>query len=195
MKTVILIWGISIASITLISCNSGNKNQRKAERKAEIKQRFTTQSDTFYKDNSLDVEWVNRTFYRMANNQGGLNERELSISKFIHEKFGDPYLLGDYYNLMLCVGAAPKVMRGYVQISSDRSLKNFFKSMRTVASNRDKILHYTFGDHDEGSIIADPSSDGVQLYIKVSNDYENISIVKSEIDSMESCYNRYLNEE
>lgn len=140
-------------------------------------QRFSQDLDTSYKENSTEIESITRTFY---NYEDGSNSAKLT------HVIGDTSYAFDIKN-----GSDFSV----TIFSNDRELKKFFEDLRTVANNPKKPLNYKFGTVQQGSISL--IGEELNLYLPpITSTAKSVAIdiKKSEIDSLESCYNRYLKE-
>jgi hypothetical protein len=159
------------ATILMISCQNTNKT-------SSTSQRFSTQLDTSYKDNSTDIESIRRTIYQFGSYENGkmislesenLNKNGLSMS-FIDDKI-----------ITAAIFEKPDLF------------KKFIKDARTVSSNPNKRLSYNFGALNEGTITS-VGEGKINLYVSALSKSTYIDIDIAEVDSMESCYNRFLSE-
>ncbi len=140
-------------------------------------QRFSKDLDTSYKENSTEIESITRTFY---NYEDGSNSAKLT------------HVIGDTSYAYVIQNDSEFSL---VTFSNENELKKFFSDMRTVANNPKKPLKYNFGALQNGNISS--SGDDIHLFIHSSisaGKAVSLDIKKSEIDSLESCYNRYLKE-
>jgi hypothetical protein len=139
-------------------------------------QRFSKDLDTSYKENSTEIESITRTFY---NYEDGSNSAKLT------------HVIGDTsYAFSIKNGSDISATIFY-----SKEMKKFFEDLRTVANNPKKSLNYKFGALQEGSISL--IGDELNLYLPpITSTAKSVAIdiKKSEIDSLESCYNRYLKE-
>ena len=87
---------------------------------------------------------------------------------------------------------------------TDSTFEKFLKDAKTVLKNADKRLSFDFGhsfkskyiEIKSGCTITSFKKDQTYLYFPSSDRHESIfiNINASEIDSMESCFRRYLEE-
>ena len=163
MKFNYLILLFTLVSIFFISCGSANSNNS---------ERFSKRLDTSYKTNSTEVESVTRRFYE----KGDMTSDYVSLAQEIGKKEYVLHIVDD--------------KKSSVQLfSDDKMIEKFFGDMKTVISNPNKRLEYTFGTLEEGRI-----SSFVDNEISVRTSSGSTYLNKSEIDSMKSCYDRYRKE-
>ena len=159
------------ATIFMISCQNTNKTN-------STSQRFSPHSDTFYKVNSTDIESVTTTIYRFDSDTSNRRiELEQStednlLVMYLHEINGGGYT---------------------ATFESPDLFKKFIKDARIVSNNPNKRLEYTFGysEYDDGGSIFPGTAEGT---IRLVLGELGIDIAIAEVDSMESCYNRFLSE-
>jgi hypothetical protein len=159
------------ATIFMISCQNTNKTSS---------QRFSTKLDTIYKDNSTDIGSIKRTIYQYGSYETGkmialqsnnFNKNDLSIF-FLDEKI-----------IAVAIFEKPDLF------------KKFIKDARTVYSNPNKSLRFNFGALNEGTITSGIGEGTINLCSESTlSKTTYIDIAIAEVDSMESCYNRFLSE-
>ena len=185
------------ATIFMISCQNTNKISS---------QRFSTKLDTFYKYNSTDIEKIIRTIYQYGSYENG---KMISLES---GQFGYGFENGQtVYGLgMILLDTATFPISTVVPFSIPE-FKKFIKDARTVSSGPHNKLHFYFGENIEGTISSGIDKGTINLLVKgtytlfnkddrtlkYSDSHEptiDFDIAIAEVDSMESCYNRFLSE-
>jgi len=161
-----------IGTILMISCQSKNNTNSNS-------QRFSTKLDTSYKENSTEIDNINRTIYQFGTYSS--DEMIYLYTKVPEAKeFGLCFKDKDNFNIAL--------------FENSNLFMKFLKDARTVLSNPNKNLTFTFGSLNEGKITQGIDVGSVSLFL-YQNSKSTLNYIKSsEIDSMESCYNRFLKE-
>ena len=161
-----------IGTILMISCQSKNNTNSDS-------QRFSTKLDTSYKENSTEIDDIKRTIYQFGTyTSDEMIELNISVKK---DK-----------NLCLCFKDKDNLNVSLFE-NSDLFIK-FIKDARTVLNNRNKNLTYTFGALNDGQITNGIEEGEVTFSVNRDSKTTYNHIKSSEIDSLESCYNRFLKE-
>lgn len=163
-----------VIAIIIASCQGGKESSSSS-------QRFSTKLDTSYKTNSTEIESITRTIYK----NGSLTDDKMMT---LNSKLGVENSLAFVFKDDNTISA--------VTFEDEKSLKKFIEDARTVLNNPDKDLNYTFGALNNGAIQKGTDKGTISLRVetigldKVTYNYIN----SAEIDSIESCYNRYKSE-
>lgn len=161
------------ATIFMISCQNSNKTN-------STSQRFSTKLDTSYKDNSTDIERITRTIYQYGSYETG---KMIALQSNNTNKNGLSMLFLDEKIIAVAIFEKPELF------------KKFIKDARTVFSNPNKSLRFNFGALIEGTITSGIGEGTINLYcVSPFSKTTSIDIAIAEVDSMESCYNRFLSE-
>lgn len=174
MKTKFLYSIIFFALLLITACGSEKSIKPNP-------QRFSRHLDTSYKNNSLEIRSISRTFYTL---EGKDNNPQVTLKKNIGEN-EFVIIINDRKNLAVSI------------FENDKELKKFFEDMKTVANNPDKSLNFDFGSLKGGYISYSNPEKKIMLYntgLTVQDKSTFIYLDKSEIDSMQSCYNKYISE-
>jgi len=170
---------IKITSIAILGmyCQT---NSKKPNISIKNTQRFSTDLDTFYKDNSIDIDRIYRTFYNFIDTS---SSTRISLRKDISENKINMY----YTN-------SSKVQMAV--FSDTTKFYNFIKDARSIINNPTKQLRYDFGNRDNCKMKTGNLNGTIFMYLTdlIFEEGMTINIEASEIDSMESCFNRYLKE-
>lgn len=184
------------ATIFMISCQNTNKISS---------QRFSTKLDTFYKDNSTDIGKIIRTIYQYGSYENG-KMISLESGQFVYSL--DNGQTVDGLGMILLDTATFPIST--VEPFSIPEFKKFIKDARTVSSGPHNKLHFYFGLNNEGIISSGIDKGTINLRVKGTCTYNkddrttnylgsheptiDFDIDIAEVDSMESCYNRFLSE-
>lgn len=173
MKTKIAIFITFACILFTASCNDKKSAGTSTER-------YSTKLDTSYKDNSLEINSISRTFYQLG--KWGDNPY-IQLSQNVGEK-GFTITLHDGKDFTVSI------------FENDKELNKFFEDMQTVANNPDKTLNFDFGSLKSGSISFNKPDNKIMLYNRgmFKDESSLVYIDKAEIDSMQTCYNKYKSE-
>jgi hypothetical protein len=163
---------VAIGTIMMISCQSKNNTNSNS-------QRFSTKLDTSYKENSTEIDNIRRTLFQFGTYSS--DEMIYLCTKVPEAK---EFVMGfknkDNLNIALFENAD--------------LFEKFLKDVRTVLSNPNKNLTFTFGILNDGKITQGTDVGSVSLFL-YQNSKSTLNYMKSsEIDSLESCYKRFLKE-
>ncbi len=186
------------ATILMISCQNSNKTN-------STSQRFSTKLDTFYKYNSTDIEKIIRTIYQYGSYENG-KMISLESGQFVYSLENGQTVDGLG---MILLDTARSPFPIFLPFSIP-SIKKFIKDARTVSSGPHNKLHFYFGENDEGTISSGIDKGTINLLVTQTNTFDKddrttiyigtqekrlyFDIAIAEVDSMESCYNRFLSE-
>ena len=155
-----------------VSCQ--NIQLENKENKETNQERYSTNSDTSYKINSIEIESITRTFYTSMDNSVRLSTNNNGKS-IVLTIFDDKNL------------AAEKM--------SKKGFFKFLEDAKTLDNNRDKELTFTFGDR--GLLTAQFTLDS-SIYVYIDGvstlEPESTDLEMQEFDSMAYCYNRMMEE-
>jgi len=179
-----------ILCITVLgSCGEKEKNNNSEKKQEEEKAvvRFSTELDTTYKDNSLDIEQISRTFYRGKDWLGC----EADFSKTIVNN-------SDYYdNLSYAFGMISTLGKdfktGAIIFNNDEEVLKFIDNIQLVIDNPDKDLRFDVGALDN-TYIETQSDNKAQIVYYKKGESVFFDIDQTELDSLKSCFNRFINE-
>lgn len=170
MKNNNLFYLVLSACLLLISCSDLSNN-------SDSGQRFSNELDTFYKTNSTEIESIERTFYK----KGDIISNYIAISQKVGQKS---------YRLMIYdKDNKENNLISVSTLNDDTKIEQMFKDMQIVLSNPGKMLDYRFGELQNGRIRANGNN---EISISIDGNYQYLN--KAEIDSMQSCYNRFKKE-
>ncbi len=176
---------VVIVIMILISCQSNSGSNSKSNSKSNTKsdsneQRFSKELDTTYKDNSTDIDKIKRTFYQL-----GDYSSDIMIRLEIEDKSNEIYIY---------CGNGEDIQITFFENTSQ--FQKFLKDARTVLNNPNKNLRYDFGYLEDNQINSGFSKGSVGLFLPENSRAKSvlIEVNSSEIDSMESCLNRFLKE-
>jgi hypothetical protein len=164
---------LSITSLAIL-----NNSCVSSEGKSSLNRtRFSKDLDTSYKANSTEIESITRTFYNYE-----VGDNKLKLTQELNDtSFALTIFNGNNISSAIFM--------------NNKEIIKFFSDLKTVSSNPNKDLRYTIGTLQEGSLSL--SGDDISLYLPAAISTSQsvlINIKKSEIDSLESCYNRYIKE-
>lgn len=140
--------------------------------------RFCVERDTSYKPNSLEIDFITRTFYQ---NGGVESDHSIELKKSSRDS-----------NTIFMV-----IRNGSIRTASFANRDEFFKFItdaETVLKNYDKDLLYNFGGGiNVGEIKSGYESGTVELTL-CDDDHNCVvhAIDNAELDSMRSCYERLM---
>lgn len=164
-------------ALNVVSCQNSEKDLD-----YKGKARFSDSIAVKYKDNSLDIEYQERIFYKRE-----LGEDMMRISQRIGESSYSIFIYNTYKG---------QIRSSMIHLPNDSAFNKMVSDMRFVMQNADKHLRYTFEDGTSvGTITA--MTTGINLHVMFGGNREDVAsmdIIPSEIDSIESCFLRYKNE-
>jgi len=170
--------------------NDKKKSNNSIVKKHIVSQRFSKKVDTLYKINSLNIECLQRQFYSYCDDS--LFGKKIQIVNVTSKN-----RINNFYWIRLyeSIKNPYKSKTAHISFKDKFLLKKAFESMKIVANNSGKNLFYNIGDYEDSYLRTDHTGNGVYLWC-MGNNNESIEVLitKSEIDSMQSCFNRFLKE-
>lgn len=169
MKYKYIFYTLLFYNLFFISCQN-NYNYH------EEKERYVNILDTFYNDNSSEINSIRRTFYKYTSPYS-FDSTEIILT----QKLGDTsfqFWIKDYKDTSIT----------FAFFNNDKELNMFFEDMRDVAENN---ISHSFGANQTGTILLADKSIMLLNRNWITKMSNGISFEKSEIDSMQSSFNLY----
>lgn len=127
----------------------------------------------------MDVDFVTRTFYQ---NGDYSSDKMILLQK-----------KQDNNQNIIAVFKDDKDVTTVSFENGDGFLK-FIEDAKTVLNNPDKNLDYSFGASKNGKINKGIEDGTITLYVNLFNSTTHNYVNNAELDSMKSCYNRFISE-
>lgn len=162
--------------------------------KTVVSRRFRSELDTFYKDNSTNINYIVRTFYQFVDKT---TQKTISLKTDVYNNKSEE----EFTEFTIFVSDSFEVQSTNF---TDSTFEKFLKDAKTVLKNADKRLSFDFGhsfkskdiEIKSGCKITSFNQGHTYLFFPPSDRHKSIliNINTSEIDSMENCFRRYLEE-
>lgn len=185
-KTNLLI--TSLVILLALGCSqksSSKKNSTEGEKGG-----FSLLKDTFYKENSVEISKIKRTFY--INN---INLSSDESSDYLIESYSLRQELGDSMFTFEMIKNAKEGIQLTIQEMSLKQLNEFFSRIETCINNPGKNLSFNFPEDGDYQNTLHPLDKG-KAYVFTTGTAGTCSgeISKEDLQNMRDCLTKYLKE-
>jgi hypothetical protein len=155
----------ALLSLSILSCNNVSTTETDG---------FSTELDTFYRNNSTDIESITRTIYQ----KGEITGKYFRLSQTLGEN--------DY-----CISFSDGDYNSVIVGLSKKEYQFFIESCRTLLKNKGKSLRYDIGALQDVQISL--FGDEISFFGQTIDDQTAVSyhITETDLNNIEKAVNKY----
>jgi hypothetical protein len=154
----------ALLSLSILSCNNVSTTETDG---------FSTELDTFYRDNSTEIESITRTIYQ----KGEITGKYFRLSQTLGENYYCISFSDDDETANTCL--------------NKKEYEFFIQSCKTLLKNKGKSLNYYIGGLQDVNISL--SGDEISFYGQTTVDKTSVlyHITETDLNNIEKAVNKY----